>query len=146
MASESTAPGQELGPPLGPDATAGFSVQGDGTFTDLEVGSGKLTAAVATDPSLIVKPGEAKLGDESGFTNAVAALGSDYPAIAYADLGPILEQVVGSFSIPDAVLGSTPPEVAIAQFAAGKLGSAAIGTRGEGDRLVARGAVTIGDG
>ncbi|CAN5549058.1 hypothetical protein BH10ACT11_BH10ACT11_05430 [soil metagenome] len=138
-------PDATIGPPNDPSATAGFSSELDGSATDFEVGSGKVTAAVADDPSELVAPGEARLGDEDGFTAAVAALGDDYPAVAYANLGPILDSIVGSFSLSGAVLGSTPPDQVIVQFIASKLNSAAAGTRTEGDRLVLRSVVVLGN-
>lgn len=134
-----------FGPPRGPDATAGFSERLDGSATDFELGSGKLSAAIGDDPSQLVQPSTARLGDENGFSSAAAALGADFPQLAYADVKPILESAFGSFSPSGAVLGDVPPGQAIAQFLASKLGAAAAGTRTDGDRLVLRSLVTLGD-
>ena len=92
--------------------------------------------ATARPPSRAAADGT--LGDSEVFQAAAASLGDDYEMIGFADLGPILDAVVGGGSLLDLATGAATPEQAIAGFLADKLGFAAAGIRYDGDRAIQR--------
>jgi hypothetical protein len=133
-----------VGPPLDPDAegfsaepTPGAAAESEVTFVNAELAD-DLSVLVASDRNVASEPAEGTLAESEVFQAAAASLGDDYEMVGFADLGPILDAVVGDGSLLDLATGAATPEQAIAGFLADKLGFAAAGIRYDGDRAIQR--------
>jgi Protein of unknown function (DUF3352) len=136
--------GLRVGPPLG-DGSTGFSAvlstpdSGPLTLYNAHLEADHLALSSASPPEAAEQPAaEGTLGENELFQAAAASLGDDYEMIGFADLGPILDSVVGDSSLLDLATGAATPEQAIAGFLADKLGFAAAGIRYDGDRAIQR--------
>ncbi len=133
-----------LGPPLDasqpgfsakptPEAAAGSPV----TFLNVGLGD-DLSFLLASDRAVAEEEPAGTLGETPAFQAAADALGADYELLAFADLNPILEAVLGDAgSILDIASGASP-DLAIAGFLAEKLGFAVAGFRRDGDLVIQR--------
>ena len=133
-----------LGPPLD-DAETGFSAElstpdsGPIAVYGARLVDGRLVFSFASPPEAAQSPhAEDTLGESEMFQAAAASLGDDYEMVGFADLGPILDSVVGGSSLLDLATGAATPEQAIAGFLADKLGFAALGIRYDGARAIQR--------
>ncbi len=140
-----------LGPPLGGGET-GFSAEptraaAEGSairFINATLDE-ELRFLVASDRAAAESaPPAGTLGETELFQAAAGALGDDYEMLAFVDLGPVLDAVLGGGSLLDLATGAASPEQAIAGFLADKLGFAATGVRYDGDTAIQRTIVGLG--
>jgi Protein of unknown function (DUF3352) len=133
-----------VGPPLS-DGGSGFTAvvsttdSGPVALYGAQLDDDHLTLSYAAPPEAAEQaPVEGLLADNEVFQAAAASLGDDYEMVGFADLGRILDAVVGGGSLLDLATGAATPEQAIAGFLADKLGFAAAGIRYDGNRAIQR--------